>query len=114
MLFIRSDLWGAWVIDSRDIPGEFKYNSSVRDLERHLTEMQLLRPDHPHPDIELLKKLFSHCTFAQDQSAVTPPTPSLEDTVRSVLTDVISQPLSDMSKTLDEHSKRNTIVEINT
>ena len=73
----RSSFEGVWAIDSRNIPREFSYDSCVRDLEKYLTQMKFLSPQHPYPDIDFLKKLFFQCSFAQNQSAIAPPAPSL-------------------------------------
>ena len=79
-----------------------------------MTQMKLLNPDKPHPSMEFLQTLFSKCSFPQDQSAITPPRSSLEDTVRLVVAEACSQPLVKIQKTLFEHSKGNSIAEINT
>ena len=83
-------------------------------MKDYLTQMKLFNPDKPHPSIEFLQTLLSKCSFAQDQSAVTPSKSSLEDTIRLVVADACSQPLAKIQKTLSEHSKHNSIAEINT
>ena len=103
----RSRLGEVKVVDSRDLPGEFNYDSSIKELQAYLTQTKLLSPDQPHPDIEFLKTLFSNCSFAQNQSAIAPTASSLEETVRLVMNDAFSQSLAKMQKTLLEYSKRN-------
>ena len=68
----------------------------------------------PHYSMEFLQTLFSKCSFAQDQLAVTPSSSNLEDTVRTVVAEACSQPMAKIQRTLSEHSKHNSIAKINT
>ena len=61
-----------------------------------------------------MRNVFSQYLIAQNQSAIAPSASSIEDTIRNMVADTLSQQLADMQKALDEHSKHNALAEIST
>ena len=85
----------------------------VREFENYVTTMRERIPDFRHPSMEWLSARFSMILLDQDQSAVAPLLQDDRIVVRDVVSDVVSRPIADMQKKLEEHTKRHSVNEVN-
>ena len=70
-------------------------------------------PDINHPSMEWISNGLSKISLNQNQSAATSLPPNVSVAVRDMVTNVITQPIADMRKKLEEHTKRHSVNEAN-
>ena len=85
----------------------------VRKFNNYLTTMRERTQDINHPSMEWISNRFSMISLNQNQSATMSLPPDVSVTVRDVVTDVLTQPITDMRKKLEEHTKRHSVNEVN-
>ena len=78
-----------------------------------MTTLRERYPDVAQPPVEWLSASISMISLDQDQSATKPLVHGFRATVRDVVTDIVTKPISDMQQRLDEHTKRHTVSEVN-
>ena len=85
----------------------------VDSLKSYLTIMKERAPDINHPSLKWITQGFSMISLNQNQSATISLPPDVSVTVRDVVTDVVTQPIANMRKKLEEHTKRHSVNEVN-
>ena len=85
----------------------------VREFNNYLTTMRERTPYINHPSMEWISNGFSMILLNQNQLAATSLPPGIPVTVRDMVADVVTQPIADMRKKLEEHTKRHSVNEVN-
>ena len=75
--------------------------------------MKERHPDVKHPTMERNFAGFSMILLDQNQLAITPLLPDITVTVKDAVSNVVSRPIADLQKKLDEHTKRHSVNEVN-
>ena len=85
----------------------------VTELQHYVTTMKERYPDADHPPIEWLTARVSMILLDQGQSATVTPMQGGLAAIRDVVRDEVTQPITDMQRRLDEHTRRHTVNELN-
>ena len=93
--------------------GHLDKEALVTELKNYVTTMKERYPDAEHPPVEWLSASISMILLDQGQSATAPPAQSGIAAFRNLVQDEVSQPIANLQWRLDEHSKRHTIIELN-
>ena len=85
----------------------------VTELQNYVTTMKERYPDADHPPMEWLTASVSMISLDKGQSAAATPAQGGLAAVRDVMRDEVTQPIPDMQRRLDEHTRRHTANELN-
>ena len=98
--------------DSRPIArGTFNGEAWVEEFTYYLNTMKERNPDLKHPSWEWVRLGFSQILLDSNQLAVISLPQDVN--VKSAVADVVSSPISDLRKQLDEHTKHHSVNKVN-